>query len=418
MTEFECLITPIQQQKPNFWESIPKKKQLFGNLFPKSRKLLLTFIYMIDRRLLQIIKTKLYDGKAIVLLGARQVGKTTLLHSLFESAEDTLWLNGDEPDVRALFENITSSRLKSLFSGKKNIIIDEAQRISDIGLKLKLITDNIQNIQLVATGSSSFELANKVNEPLTGRKWEYKMFPLSFAEMVSHHGLLEEKRLLPQRLLFGYYPDIVNHSGSEKEILRQLTDSYLYKDILMWESIQKPEKLLRLLQALAFQVGSQVSYNELGTMCGLDNKTVEKYINLLEQVFVIFRLSSFNRNLRNELKNSRKIYFYDNGIRNALIANFNQPELRTDIGALWENFIISERIKFISYNGIWANHYYWRTKDQNEIDYLEEADGKLSAYEFKWSPNAKASSSRSFKNAYPESEFKVIHNGNFDEFIL
>ncbi len=372
---------------------------------------------MVRRSLQTALEKKLYDGKAIILTGARQVGKTTLLQSLFGDS-DTLWLNGDEADVRALFENATSTRFKSLFAGKKNIVIDEAQRISDIGVKLKLITDNIPGIQLVATGSSSFELANKINEPLTGRKWEYRMFPLSFGEMVNHHGLIEERRLLPQRLLYGYYPDIVNHPGEEKDILKQLSDSYLYKDILTWESIQKPEKLLRLLQALAFQVGSQVSFNELGTICGLDNKTVEKYINLLEQVFIIFRLGSFSRNLRNELKSSRKIYFYDNGIRNALIANFAQPELRTDIGALWENFIIAERMKFTSYNGIWANQYYWRTKEQNEIDYLEDIDGKLHAYECKWSPKAKAVLSKTFSNAYPGSEFKIIHPGNFDEFIL
>ena len=358
------------------------------------------------------------NGKAIILFGARQVGKTTLLHTLFSNIDDTLWLNGDEPDVQALFENVTSTRLKNIFGNKRYIIIDEAQLISDIGLKLKLITDNIKNVQLIATGSSAFELANKVNEPLTGRKWEYKMFPLSFGEMVDHHGLLEEKRLLPQRLIYGYYPDIINHPGTEKEILKQLTDSYLYKDILMWQNIQKPEKLLRLLQALSFQVGSQVSFHELGQVCGLDNKTVEKYLNLLEQVFVIFRVGSFSRNLRNELKNSRKFYFYDNGIRNALIANFNQPELRNDIGALWENFIISERIKYINYKGLWANNYYWRTKNQTEIDYIEEKDGKLYAFEFKWNPNSKASFSKTFSNAYPESEFKVIHRDNFEEFLL
>ncbi|MCF2442408.1 ATP-binding protein [Dyadobacter sp. CY345] len=373
---------------------------------------------MIQRSLEQTIQSKLRDGKAIILLGARQVGKTTLLHKIFDRAEDTMWLNGDEPDVQALFENITSSRLKNILGNKKNIIIDEAQRISDIGLKLKLITDNIKNVQLVATGSSAFELANKINEPLTGRKWEYKMFPISFEEMVHHHGLIEEKRLLPERLIYGYYPDIVNNPGSEKDILKQLTDSYLYKDILTWENIQKPDKLLRLLKALAFQVGSQVSFNELGQICGLDNKTIEKYVNLLEQVFVIFRLGTFNRNLRNELKNSRKIYFYDNGIRNALIANFSPPEIRDDIGALWENFIISERVKFINYHGIWTNNYYWRTKQQTEIDYLEDTDGRLYAYEFKWNPNAKVSISKTFTDAYPQSAFKVIHRDNFEEFIL
>lgn len=373
---------------------------------------------MIQRILEEKIRSKLYSGKAIILFGPRQVGKTTLLHTLFGNTKDTLWLNGDEPDVQALFEDISSSRMKSIFGNKRHIIIDEAQLISDIGSKLKLITDNIKEVQLVATGSSAFELANKVNEPLTGRKWEYKMFPLSFGEMVEHHGLLEEKRLLAQRLIYGYYPDIINHPGSEKETLKQLTDSYLFKDILMWENIKRPEKLLRLLQALSFQVGSQVSYNELAQVCGLDNKTIEKYINLLEQVFVIFRLSSFSRNLRNELKNSRKFYFYDNGIRNALIANFSQPEIRNDVGALWENFIISERMKFIHYNGLWVNQYYWRTKDQAEIDYIEDTDGKLHAFEFKWNPNAKAHFSKTFSNAYTDSEFKVIHRDNYEEFII
>jgi predicted AAA+ superfamily ATPase len=212
---------------------------------------------MIKRYLHNTIESKLYSGKAVILLGARQVGKTTLLHTLFNNSEDTLWLNGDEADVQALFQNATSSRLKNIFGNKRNIIIDEAQRISDVGLKMKLITDNIKDVQLIATGSSAFELANKVNEPLTGRKWEYKMFPISFGEMVGHHGLIEEKRLLSQRLVYGYYPDIINHPGDEKETLKQLTDSYLYKVILMGENIQKPEKLLRLLQALALQVGSQ-----------------------------------------------------------------------------------------------------------------------------------------------------------------
>jgi uncharacterized protein len=373
---------------------------------------------MIGRILQETIKSKLHSGKAIILLGPRQVGKTTLLHTLFDNQDETLWLNGDDPDVQTLFSNATSTLLQTMLADRKYVILDEAQRISDIGLKLKLIIDNIKHIQLVATGSSAFELANKINEPLTGRKWEYRMFPLSFGEMVQHHGLLDERRLLPQRLVYGYYPDIVNNPGSEKEILKQLTDSYLYKDILMWENIQKPEKLLRLLQAIAFQVGSQVSYTELGQICGLDGKTIEKYINLLEQVFVIFRLGPFNRNLRNELKTTRKIYFYDNGIRNALIANFNQADLRTDIGALWENFMIAERMKTVHYKGIWANSYYWRTKEQAEIDYVEDSDGKLSAYEFKWNPNARATFSKTFSNAYPGSDFKVIHRDNYHEFLL
>lgn len=373
---------------------------------------------MITRALEKTIEQRLYKGKAIIIMGARQVGKTTLLRQLFTQKEEILWLNGDETDVQALFQNISATRLKAIFGNKKIIIIDEAQRIPDIGLRLKLITDQIPDVQLVATGSSSFDLANKVNEPLTGRKWEFRMYPLSFGEMVNHHGLLEEKRLIPHRLIYGYYPEIVDSPGDEKELLKQLSDSYLYKDILMWEQIKKPDNLLKLLQALAFQVGSQVSYSELGQVCSMDPKTVEKYIILLEQAFVVFRLSSFSRNLRNELKNSKKIYFYDNGIRNALIANFSQIEIRTDVGALWENFLISERIKYLQYTGKWTNYWFWRTKEQKEIDFIEEADGRIKAYEFKWNPDAKYKSPAMFLNNYTGSTFEVIHRDNAETFLL
>jgi predicted AAA+ superfamily ATPase len=298
------------------------------------------------------------------------------------------------------------------------VVLDEAQRIKDIGVKLKLITDQLPDIQLIVTGSSSFDLANQVNEPLTGRKWEYHMYPLSFAEMAAHHGLLDEKRLIPHRLVYGYYPDVVNHPGEEREILKLLSDSYLYKDILMWEQIKKPEKLVKLLQALAFQIGSKVSYSELGQTCGLDAKTIEKYIVLLEQCFVIFRLGSFSRNLRNELKNSRKIYFYDTGIRNAVIADFSIPETRRDTGALWENFLISERKKKLAYSHLWKNTWFWRTVSQQEIDYLEEGDGVLQAFEFKWNPGAKYKKPRTFLEAYPECTITLITPDNADEFLL
>ncbi|MFI3240169.1 MAG: AAA family ATPase [Bacteroidales bacterium] len=373
---------------------------------------------MVERLIENRIKAKLNSGKAIIIMGARQVGKTTLLKNLFPNSNETLWLNGDEPDVRVMLDNITSTRLKAIINNKKFIIIDEAQRIEDIGVKLKLITDNIPNVQLIATGSSSFYLANKINEPLTGRKWEYNIYPISFAEMVAHHGLLEEKRLIPHRLIYGYYPDIVTNLGEEKEILKQLADSYLYKDILMWEEIKKPDKLLKLLQALAFQIGSQVSYNELGQICGLDSKTVEKYIILLEQTYVIFRLGTFSRNLRNELKKSRKIYFYDNGIRNALIANFSQIETRNDVGALWENFLVAERQKRNHYNGNWCNSWFWRTIQQREIDYIEEEDGVISAFEFKWSEHKRIKIPQQFINAYPDTKFQVITPNNFEDFLL
>lgn len=351
-------------------------------------------------------------------MGPRQVGKTTMLSKIFTDKSKVLWLNGDELDIQEMFASISSDRFKAIIGQKEIVIIDEAQRIENIGLRLKLITDLIPEVQLIATGSSSFDLANKVNEPLTGRKWEYKMFPLSFAEMVEHIGFIEEKRLLRHRLVFGYYPDVVNNQGSEKDILKQLSDSYLYKDVLMMEQIKKPEKVLKLLQALAYQVGSQVSNNELGNLCGLDSKTVEKYLNILEQTYVIFKLNSFSRNLRNELSSSKKIYFYDNGIRNALLSNFNQIEARTDIGALWENFLLSERIKYLNYNNKWVNSWFWRTKDQQEIDYLEETDGKLYAYEFKWKPNANVTFPKIFNTNYPNSIFQVINQDNFDTFLL
>ncbi len=329
-----------------------------------------------------------------------------------------LWLDADEQDVREMFNQASSTQFKVLFNKYKIIVVDEAQRITDVGLKFKLITDQLQDKQLIATGSSSFDLSNKLNEPLTGRKWEYMLFPLSFAEMANNIGLLQEKRLLNHRLIYGYYPDVVNNPGSEKEILKQLSESYLYKDILMWQNIKKPDKLVKLLQVLALQLGNQVSYNKLGKTIGLDNQTIEKYIQLLEKSFVIYRLSSFSRNLRKELKKSHKIYFYDNGIRNALIANFNQPGLRQDIGALWENFIITERIKHTHYNNILANKYFWRTHAQQEIDYIEERDGKIFAYEIKWNNNAKAYLSKTFSNAYPNCEFIVINKENFVEFII
>ena len=373
---------------------------------------------MIERLLYKTIENKLFVGKVIILTGARQVGKTTLLKQLLRHKEGVLWLNGDELQVQNLFANASADRLLSEFSNSKIVILDEAQRIENIGLRLKLIADSDSEVQVIATGSSAFELANKVNEPLTGRKWEYQMFPLSFGEMVAHHGKLKEMRMLPRRIIYGYYPEVVTNDGNEVEILKLLTDAYLYKDILSWESIKHPDKLQTLLRALAYQVGSQVSYNELSQMCSMDSKTVERYINLLEQCYIIFRLPSFSRNLRHELKSSRKIYFYDNGIRNALIADYRAPEVRQDIGALWENFVIAERMKSNEYYHRWVNRYFWRTKQQQEIDYLEEGGGNLHAYEMKWNPRAKASITKTFTEAYPNSEFQVITTDNIADFLL
>lgn len=373
---------------------------------------------MIERKLQTIIDKRLHQEKAIIILGPRQVGKTTLVRELISQRDDVMWFNGDEMDVQELFSSISSTRFKAIFGNKKIIVVDEAQRISDIGLRLKLITDMLPEYQVIATGSSSFELANQLNEPLTGRKWEYKLFPLSFGEMVQYHGLLEEKRLLPHRMLYGYYPEIITHQGEERERLKLLTDSYLYKDILMLDAIKKTDALTRLLQAIAYQIGSQVSYNELSRLCEIDIKTVEKYILLLEQSYIIFRLGSFSRNLRSELKNSRKIYFYDLGVRNMIISNFAQIESRTDIGALWENFIIAERMKYLHNESRWPNSWFWRTVQQTEVDYLEEENGVLTATEFKWSPHNKGKITKTFTNAYPDAKTQIITKDNFEEFIL
>lgn len=374
---------------------------------------------MIKRMIKSHITGHLGEGKAILLFGPRQTGKTTLLHQVLDDKQGVMWLNGDEADVQQLFENASSTRLKSYFGSHTTVVVDEAQRIANIGVKLKLITDQIKEVQLIATGSSAWELANRTQEPLTGRKWEYFLYPLSFGEMVAHHGLLEEKRLIPHRLVYGSYPEIINNPGKEKAILKQLTDSFLYKDILMLEGLKKPAKLITLLQALAYQAGSEVSYSELGRITGLDNQTVEKYIDLLEKAYVIFRLGALSRNLRKELKRGRKIYFYDNGIRNALIAQFGPIELRPDRGALWENYLMAERQKYNAYHQMWVNSYFWRTQDQQEIDYVEEQDGTFHAWEFKYSPTAKHPRlSKTFENAYPGADFKVISPMNVEDFLL
>lgn len=374
---------------------------------------------MIPRLLENNIRKRLNDNKAIILLGARQVGKTTLLNYVTANKENVLYWNGDDTDIREMLANPTSTRLKSYIGKNTTLIIDEAQRVKNIGICIKLIVDTIKDVKVIATGSSAFELANKINEPLTGRKWEYTMYPISFSEMVTHTDLLTEKRMLEHRLVYGYYPDVINNPGEEKEILRQLANSYLYKDILTWERIQKPDRLEKLVQAIAFQVGNLVSYNELGQMAGLDNQTVEHYVNLLEKSFIVYRLNSFSRNLRNELKKSRKIYFYDNGLRNAVINQFNPIGLRNDKGALWENFLISERLKHISYTNMFANRYFWRTSAQQEIDYIEEANGTINAFKFKYSKSAeKVKFPKTFTENYKPQKTTPITLENYTAFVL
>lgn len=372
---------------------------------------------MIFRTLAGVIVKKLGTGKAILVLGPRQVGKTTLLQGIAKNSGPYLFLNADDPAVRYRLEDVNTEGLKQIIGKYKLVFIDEAQQIKNIGQTLKLIADGFKKVQLLVSGSSAFELANKLNEPLTGRKWEYKMYPVSWQELQNHVGSVAAHSQLEQRLVCGMYPDVIMHPGEEKEVLQQLAGSYLYKDILAMGGIRKPELLDKLLRVLALQLGNEVSYNELSGMLQVDKNTINTYIQLLEKTFVIFRLQPFSRNLRNEITSSRKIYFYDNGIRNAIIANFNAPALRQDTGALWENFLISERMKYLEYKSKWANTFFWRTSTQQEIDYLEERDGKLFAYEFKWNKKARPKFPKTFATHYPKATLQLITPANFEAFI-
>lgn len=375
---------------------------------------------MISRLLRKTIESRLFAGKAIIVIGARQVGKSTLFKLILEKQDyKALQLNCDEPEVRDMLSNINTAELRLLIADNRIVVIDEAQRVENIGMTLKLITDNFPDVQLLVTGSSSFELQDKLNETLTGRKYEYHLYPISTAELMASNGLLGVKQTLEQRLVYGSYPDILNHADDAKELLMNLAGSYLYKDLLTLESIRRPVLLGKLLTALALQVCSEVSYNELAQTVGTDNKTIEKYIDLLEKCYIVFRLNGFNRNLRTELKKSKKVYFFDNGIRNAILQNFAPLSLRQDAGALWENFIISERIKRNHYLGRYVNSYFWRTTQQQEIDYVEECDGQFSIFEMKWNPRrANTQFPSSFLTAYDVKEKAVVTPENWIEWVV
>jgi uncharacterized protein len=372
---------------------------------------------LIHRTIITNIRKEFFQKKAIILLGARQVGKSTLIQNLLQNQESVLWLDGENPDISLIFENATATRLQAFFGNNKFVVIDEAQKINNIGSKIKLITDYLPEIQVIATGSSAFELRNSLNEPLTGRKFEHKLFPLSFVEMREHIGLLEEIRMLPHRLVYGYYPEIVTTQNGEEKALKLLSDSYLYKDILMLKGVRKPEKLQELLKALAWQIGSEVNYNELGNLIGLKSDTVEEYIHLLEQSFVVYRLNSFHSNQRNEIKKGKKLYFNDLGIRNAIINDFSPFETRKDKGNLFENYIINEIIKQSEYNERFEKFYFWRTTEQQEIDLVIEKNGLLKTVEIKWNPNVKANLTKTFSEKYPNNTFSVINSTNFFEFL-
>lgn len=372
----------------------------------------------ISRKLFEILKSKIDYKKAILLLGPRQVGKTTLVKSLAEElSPDFLYLNGDEISVKHSLENPSLQFLKAYFGQKKVIVIDEAQRITDIGLTLKIIVDNFSGVQLIVTGSSALELSNTINEPLTGRKWEYKMYPLSWSEISEWEGLAKSLTRLENLLVFGSYPEVITGSGLEIPILTNLASSYLYKDLLNFHGIRKPELLNKLLQALAWQIGSEVSFNELSSTVQADKATVSNYIDLLEKAFILTKLQPFSRNLRSEISSSRKIYFLDNGIRNSIIGNYSPINGRSDIGALWENFLIAERQKILSYNGFHGKIYFWRTTKGQEIDYIEEINGKIYPFEFKWNPKAKTRFPNSFIETYHPETPQLIHQENFWDWL-
>lgn len=372
---------------------------------------------MITRRIEQSIKERLFKGKAIIIFGARQVGKTSMVRKITEELQKkTLWLNCDESDVREILTNTTSGRLRALFGDNQLVVIDEAQRVQNIGITLKLITDEIKEVQLIATGSSAFELADSIKEPLTGRKYEFFLHPITFEEMLTHTNQLSEKRLLEHRLIFGYYPEIVSNQGNEAELLKLLAGSYLYKDLLMLEGIKKPILLEKILRALALQLGNEISYQEIGQLVQAKGETVEKYIALLEQVYIVFQLNAYSKNVRNEIKKGKKVYFWDNGIRNAVLGNYNLLQSRTDVGALWENFLISERRKMLENLGQIHSSWFWRTTQQQEIDYIEEINGKQFAYEIKWN-NSKARFPITFTKAYPQCETNLVNKNNYDDFI-
>ncbi|MDY0086037.1 MAG: ATP-binding protein [Bacteroidales bacterium] len=373
---------------------------------------------MIKRILENLVNEQLFQKKVLLLYGPRQVGKTTLLKKIISDFEGkTLFLNADDPTVFNLLNRPNTMQLRQLIADYKLFVIDEAQQIPEIGLTSKLIVDTFEGVQLILSGSSSFELASRTQEPLTGRKRTLFLFPISFSEWQNHVGFLQAEQDLENRLVFGFYPEILKKTTDQSVALRELTDSYLYKDVLMYGNLKRPDEIKKLLQALAFQLGSEVSYAELSAQCGLDPKTVERYIEILEKAFIIFRLQSFSRNLRNEIKKGRKIYFYDNGIRNAVINQLQFWAGRQDKGALWENFLVSERLKHNSYGSRYVNTYFWRTTQQQEIDFVEEINGKLMAYEFKWNEKKNVRFPASFLNEY-HPEVAVIHRNNFRNFVM
>ena len=374
----------------------------------------------LQRKISDSVIQNLRPNKVVVLLGSRRTGKTILLNTILgQLNEKHLLLNGDDFTTITLFEPRTVEHFKSVLGNIKLLVIDEAQQIPEIGKSLKLIVDNIPDIRVLITGSSTFDMLNKIGEPLTGRKTTFYLYPFSQEEYNQTENIVETKSRLNERLIFGNYPELIHLEGKleKTNYLKELASSYLLKDILTFEGIKNANKILNLLKLIAFQIGKEVSLHELGRQLGLHKNTVDKYLDLLSKTFVIFSINAFNRNLRNEISKSKRWYFYDNGIRNILIENVNPLQSRNDIGELWENYLVSERIKFQHYNQLLCSNYFWRTYRQQEIDWIEEREGKLFAYEIKWNAKRKFKIPTSWKNGYPDSTFEVINQENYLKWI-
>ncbi len=375
---------------------------------------------IIDRVIEKLLKKSIQPNKVIVLLGPRRVGKTVLLNKLIAKIDKPfLFINGEDLLTTQFLQRRSILHYKNILGEKKLLIIDEAQKIPEIGNILKLMVDHIQGLEIVVTGSSAFDISRYTGEPLTGRKKTFYLFPFSELEYDQLENYIEKQERLRQRLIFGNYPELIHlqDNNSKVKYLQELLNSYLLRDILTFENIKNSDKILKLLQLIAFQIGGEISYNELATQLGISRNTVEKYLDLLSKVFIIHRVGGFSRNLRKEISKNSKWYFYDNGIRNALIANLNPIDLRNDVGQLWENYAISERIKMQNYSGMLVYNYFWRTYDQQEIDWIEDRGGKLHAYEFKWNDKKKVKIPSAWANAYPNSAFKTINPNNYMEWL-
>ncbi len=373
----------------------------------------------IQRIIQSQVESRMVPGKVVVLLGPRQVGKSTLLKDVLAKEKSPfLFVSGEDRATQAWLGSQHIETLRQNIGQHQLLVVDEAQHVPLIGLNLKLVVDHLPQLRVLATGSSSFDLSNQTGEPLVGRKWEFELYPISQLELAATEAPFQTEERLPQRLIYGSYPEIVTTVGlaDKRELLNNIVNGYLYKDLLMFEEIRKSKKIIDILSLLAFQIGSLVSVHEISKAIGMSTRTVEKYLDLLEKVFVIKRLGGYSRNLRKEISKGSKYYFWDNGIRNAIINNFNELSLRNDVGALWENYLLTERLKKQRYTKLFSNNYFWRTYDQKEVDFVEERDGQLFGFEFKWSqPKPKPPSL--WPDTYPEASFEAIHPGNYLPFI-